>query len=543
VSSVTATVTSQPIKVTASGASVSATVTSSSSSVSASGGVGPQGVAGPVGAAGATGPANTLSIGTVVGGTSASATLTGAAPSQVLNLVLPKGDTGSTGPQGEAGATGSAGAAGPANTLTIGTVTSGPSASATITGSSPSQVLSLVLPKGDTGSAGAAGATGSQGAQGVAGSTGPAGPANSLSIGTVSEGEVGATITGTAPSQVLNLVLPRGNTGPSGAAGATGSQGIQGVAGSTGPAGPANTLSIGTVSSGATAAATITGASPSQTLNLVLPKGDTGSQGVAGATGPQGPQASLVYASISDFPATGSSTALYLAEDTSRLYQWESPVYVEVGTSGGGIATTSASDLTSGTLPDARLSGNVLFASALAARQHQATSFIDAVDRNFINTTAVPVNNAIYLTFFTPAYTLTITQIAFACTTAASGVTLCRYGLYTADASGNATLVARTASDTTIFNSSNSVFTRSLDSSTGGYPSSYTLNAGTRYAVALCIAATNTGSVSGALIPHVISALSPRVQGVRTGANEILTTQGSGQYNGSVGHAYWARLS
>jgi hypothetical protein len=25
-----------------------------------------------------------------------------------------------------------------------------------------------------------------------------------------------------------------------------------------------------------------------------------------------------------------------LAEDTSRIYQWESPVYVEVGTSGGG---------------------------------------------------------------------------------------------------------------------------------------------------------------------------------------------------------------
>jgi hypothetical protein len=231
-----------------------------------------------------------------------------------------------------------------------------------------------------------------------------------------------------------------------------------------------------------------------------------------------------------------------MAEDTSRLYQWESPLYVEVGTSGGGIATTSASDLTSGTLADARLSGNVLLASALAARQHQTTSFIDALDRSSINTTQVPVSNAVYWTFLTPAYSLTITQIAFACTTAASGVTLCRYGLYTADAAGNATLVARTASDTTIFNANNTVFTRSLDT-TGGYPSSYTLAAGSRYAVALCIAASNTGSVSGSLIPHVIAALSPRVQGVRTGANEILTTQGSGQYNGSVGHAYWARLS
>jgi hypothetical protein len=33
---------------------------------------------------------------------------------------------------------------------------------------------------------------------------------------------------------------------------------------------------------------------------------------------------------------------LYLAEDTSRLYQWESPVYVEVGVSGGGGSSGSS---------------------------------------------------------------------------------------------------------------------------------------------------------------------------------------------------------
>jgi hypothetical protein len=274
--------------------------------------------------------------------------------------------------------------------------------------------------------------------------------------------------------------------------------------------------------------------------------GPQGPAGATGATGPQGPAASLNYPSITDFPATGSASALYLAEDTSRLYQWESPVYVEVGVSGGGgsggAATTSASDLTSGTLPDARLSSSVLLASALAARQHQTTAFIDVVDRSVINSAIPPVSNAAYWTFFTPVYTVTITQIAYACTTAAAGVTLCRYGLYTADASGNATLVARTASDTTIFNANNTVFTRALET-TGGYPASYTLNAGTRYAVAMCLAASNTGAVSGVSCPGVIAALSPRFQGVRTGANDLLTSQGSGQYNGTVGQAYWARLS
>lgn len=46
---------------------------------------------------GASGPANTLAIGTVTSGASPSATITGTAPNQTLNLVLQKGDTGNTG--------------------------------------------------------------------------------------------------------------------------------------------------------------------------------------------------------------------------------------------------------------------------------------------------------------------------------------------------------------------------------------------------------------------------------------------------------------
>lgn len=55
-----------------------------------------------------------------------------------------------------------------------------------------------------------------------------------------------------------------------------GPRGIQGPPGQDGEPGPANTLSIGTVQGGASAAATITGDSPNQTLNLTLPKGDPG---------------------------------------------------------------------------------------------------------------------------------------------------------------------------------------------------------------------------------------------------------------------------
>lgn len=52
--------------------------------------------------------------------------------------------------------------------------------------------------------------------------------------------------------------------------------GADGQPGPEGPVGPPNTLAIGTVQSGVAAAATITGEAPEQTLNLVLPKGDTG---------------------------------------------------------------------------------------------------------------------------------------------------------------------------------------------------------------------------------------------------------------------------
>ena len=39
------------------------------------------------------------------------------------------------------------------------------------------------------------------------------------------------------------------------------------------------------------------------------------------------------YQATSNFPATGSTTLLYLATDASRAYRWTGSEYVEVGTS------------------------------------------------------------------------------------------------------------------------------------------------------------------------------------------------------------------
>ena len=71
--------------------------------------------------------------------------------------------------------------------------------------------------------------------------------------------------------------------GPVGPPGADGQDGQDGQDGRPGVPGPANTLTIGTVTDGETAAAEITGASPNQTLNLTLPRGQQGIPGQDGA--------------------------------------------------------------------------------------------------------------------------------------------------------------------------------------------------------------------------------------------------------------------
>lgn len=284
---------------------------------------------------------DSLRIGTVTGGTTASATIENGR----LNLVLPKGDpgaagaqgpkgdkgdTGETGPAGPQGAVGETGPAGPAGTdgapgakgdkgdpgetgpqgpkgdkgdvgpqgdpgkpgvtpaLTIGTVMTGSNASASISGTAENPKLNLILPRGETGSKGDTGPQGDKGdtgPKGADGAQGQTGATPNLTIGTVTTGtDAAATITGTAEAPVLNLTLPKGEKGDKGDPGSSGS--------STG--GGITDLTIGTVTSGSTASATIENGK----LNLVLPKGDTGAKGDAGPkgdvgdkgeTGPAGP--------------------------------------------------------------------------------------------------------------------------------------------------------------------------------------------------------------------------------------------------------------
>lgn len=157
------------------------------------------------------------------------------------------------------------------------------------------------------------GPQGAKGDPGDKGDPGPAGPPNSLSIGTVTKGDdAAASITGEAPEQTLNLVLPKGDKGDTG---------------ETGDPGPANTLAIGSVTGGSSAQATITGTAPSQTLNLVLPKGDKGDKG----DGLQINQIVANYAALPSDKGPDDSGWSVWVQDEGALYIWSGTAWPAEG--------------------------------------------------------------------------------------------------------------------------------------------------------------------------------------------------------------------
>lgn len=268
-----------------------------------------------------------------------------------------------------------------------------------------------------------------------------------------------------------------------------------------------------------------------------------------------GAAASLAtYATTAGFPATGSATVLYLAEDSSKLYQWESPVYVEIGAAGGGFShaashaadgsdaiALAASQITSGTLDNARLSSAIATYSKIHQWIHNASATgVDVFPRGeALANQGLQAGIALY-TFFTPTETMTVSSITMGTQTiAAAGTTVARMGLYTFNESaGTLALVARTANDTTLFNTIATAFTRNFDT-TGGYPASYTLTAGVRYGSAVFVAATTLPNLAGRNTPIGISNLVPRTCGATASATDLAASPGLGNINNHV----WARFS
>lgn len=111
-------------------------------------------------------------------------------------------------------------------------------------------------------------------------------------------------------------------------------------------------------------------------------------------------------------------------------------------------------------------------------------------------TTFTTANRSMIL--FQSNKTLTISNLSVWITTAGALVspTYAKLALYTYNANANtATLVARTANDTTLMTAAG-LKTLPL-SITGGYPATYTINAGTTYGFVILSDGTSAGSVLG----------------------------------------------
>lgn len=183
------------------------------------------------------------------------------------------------------------------------------------------------------------------------------------------------------------------------------------------------------------------------------------------------------------------------------------------------------------------------FLSNYQAKVGQSSSTIDVPDRYNVLHSYNGYSGYITFSFFTPLETMTISQITMGNSSiAAVSCTAARMGLYTFDGT-TATLVARTANDTTLFNNLYTSYTRSL-STTGGYPASYTLTAGTRYGFAYIVVAATMPTIYNAPLGDnnagVIGALSPRISGVRTGQTDLLA---STTINGTSDQVPWFRGS
>lgn len=157
------------------------------------------------------------------------------------------------------------------------------------------------------------------------------------------------------------------------------------------------------------------------------------------------------------------------------------------------------------------------------------------------NSNASFQNQTMYFTFFTPLRDITVSSISMASAgSSTSNTTLVRFGLYTFDGT-NAIMVARTANDPTIFSLPQTLYQRYF-STDGGFPSSYNLIKGNRYAVAVIVDAQFPGNayVNDAGVPNVLNQLSPKMHGLHAGHNDLQTSNSTFV---ATTTAFWARLS
>lgn len=155
------------------------------------------------------------------------------------------------------------------------------------------------------------------------------------------------------------------------------------------------------------------------------------------------------------------------------------------------------------------------------------------------------VSGTMLVNYFTATVTETVTNvITISGTAAAATPTLCRIGIYAADAAGALTsLLASTASDTALYGSANTEYTKALQAS-------WAKTAGSRYAVGVLVVSGQTmPSFAGLLILSATAAgagnaaaVSPRLAGKVASQSDLPASVVSGGITNTGGRVL-ARFS
>jgi hypothetical protein len=171
--------------------------------------------------------------------------------------------------------------------------------------------------------------------------------------------------------------------------------------------------------------------------------------------------------------------------------------------------------------------------------QNRLASGEDVMDRRWANSSSAAMGSGnLKLTYFTAEKSETITQVRILSGATAAGTpTLFRIGIYSVASNGDLTLVASTANDTTICDSTFTTYTKSLSAS-------WKKTAGRRYAVGILSVATTAPTTYGYQSASGVQDQSPRLTGSVPSQTDLPSSVTSASITNAnnASHAHYAVL-
>ena len=245
------------------------------------------------------------------------------------------------------------------------------------------------------------------------------------------------------------------------------------------------------------------------TATTAGPQGATGATGATGAGVAAGGTAGQVLAKIdsTDYntqwvnQSGGGGIAAVTGTSPISVSTTSGTATVSIATAG--TATVGAVQLTnSATSTSTTTAATPNSLKLLVDNLYKSWNFPDNAIETFPRVGPATISSTassglVRIALFVPLKDMTVGTATINVGAAGTAITLARMGLFTWDQTGGtATLVARTANDTTIGGTAAVLQSRAFDT-TGGYPATYDLVAGTTYGFGYIAVGTNVNSMTG----------------------------------------------